>query len=114
MTQPIKSQTVEGTFESRRIVRMIDIILPEFDHNKKIDGQKALVFSGSTNYDIIFGRDFLSMIELKIDFQNNNMEWMEQIIQMKDIKYWDNHKKYINLKYNYRELSPQTLSMFHS
>ena len=62
MTQPIKSKTVEGTFESKRMVQMNDIILPEFDHNKNIDGQKALVFSGSTNYDIIFGRDFLSMI----------------------------------------------------
>ena len=63
---------------------MKEIVLPEFDRNKKIDGQGAFVFDEDCRYDVIFGRDFLSKTGMDIRFADNKMKWMNVTVDMKD------------------------------
>jgi hypothetical protein len=68
---------------------MNKLILPEFDCNKRIDSHSALVFSGPSQYDVILGRDFLRKIRMELDFENNSMNWMDNMVLMKDITFWN-------------------------
>ena len=85
LTNTVTSNTIAGNFTSNTCVYMREIILPEFDRNKKIDGQGAFVFQEDCRYDVIFGRDFLSKTGLDIRFANNTMQWMNVTVEMKDI-----------------------------
>ena len=62
-----------------------EITLPEFNRNKKIDGQGAFVFDGDCNYDIILGRDFLMNAGIDIRFADSKIRWMNLTIDMKNI-----------------------------
>jgi hypothetical protein len=69
LNQPILSKLIMGSFESKRVVRMNNLILPKFDRNKRIDSHSALVFSGPSRYDVILVRDFLQKDWNGIGFQ---------------------------------------------
>ena len=51
-------QTIAGSFVSNRKVYIKELVLPEFDKTKRIDGIEAFVFDSPCNYDVILGRDF--------------------------------------------------------
>ena len=72
-----------GNFRSKKWVRLENLILPEFDCNKHIDFQQALMFDGKIRYDIFFGWDFLQKIGLKMDFATDKMVWMQKTVAMK-------------------------------
>jgi hypothetical protein len=56
-----KVNTLAGTYTSAEIVIMRNLRLPEFDKNRNVDQQKALVFQSETcTYDVILGADFLT------------------------------------------------------
>ena len=80
---PIVSQTIQGIYTTKRKVELDSLILPEFEKNLQIDSQSALVFSGESRYDIIFGQDFLSKIGMIIDFDRNIILWMGKKVLMK-------------------------------
>jgi hypothetical protein len=82
LDQPKSSLTLAGTLSSHRVVCLHKIILPEFDRNKIIEQQGAYVFSGPCNYDLIFGRDFLSTTGIILDFDKGLMQWMDKTIPM--------------------------------
>ena len=46
------------------MVHLRDLRLPEFDKNRRIDEQKALIFDGKCRYDVILGADFQPNQEL--------------------------------------------------
>ena len=83
-----KMQTVAGLFETNREVQLQEIILPEFDKTKQIDGQTAHVFNSPCNYDIILGRDFLSKAGITLNFKQGYIEWLEQRIPIKPKVAW--------------------------
>jgi hypothetical protein len=56
---------------------------------KRIYGCKAFVFEQECNYDVILGRDFLRDIGLKMDFEKNVVEWMDDQIGMKQRGHWN-------------------------
>ena len=85
LTERQSLQTIAGTFLSKRQVGLQELSLPEFDSKKRISGVNAFVFDSPCNYDIILGRDFLSMIGLTLDFKNHTMKWMDSTIQMKNL-----------------------------
>jgi len=70
---PTEAITLAGPVETNKFVMLNDIVLPEFDRNKKIKKQGAFIFDGDTNYDIILGRDFLERIGFKLDFKRGFM-----------------------------------------
>lgn len=75
--------TVAGSFQSKRQVYLNQIILPEFDKTRKIDGISAYVFDEPCAYDVIIGRDFLNKIPMIFDFSTGLMKWIDRSIPMK-------------------------------
>lgn len=67
-----------------------DITLPEFANGQHIQGVAARLFDSLTcPHDIIFERKFINAIGLKIDFENNCIQWMDTIIDMKNIQMYN-------------------------
>jgi hypothetical protein len=59
----------------QEVVTMQDIILPEFDKNRRINQQKVLVFdNNNVKYNIILGTNFLSKTGMKLIYSEGNME----------------------------------------
>ena len=54
--------TLAGNVAAAEVITLRDIRLPEFDKNRRIEEQKALVFDAPCRYDIIFGTDFLTKV----------------------------------------------------
>ena len=46
-------KTLAGTLNTKQMVVLRDLRLPEFDKNRRIDEQKALIFDKKCRYDII-------------------------------------------------------------
>ena len=77
-------KTLAGKLSSTQAVTLRDLRLPEFDKNRRITEQRALVFDNpSITYDIILGTDFLSKVGMKLDYQQNRMEWLDCILPMR-------------------------------
>ena len=54
---------------AQQVVTLRDIGLPEFDKNRRIAQQKALVFDNDNcHYDMILGTNFLSKTGIKLDY----------------------------------------------
>ena len=66
------------------MIHLRDVRLPEFDKNRKISTQKALIFDGPCKYDIIFGADFLTKIGMVIDYRRGEVEWYGNNIKMRE------------------------------
>jgi hypothetical protein len=48
---------------------------PEFDKNRNVDQQKALVFQSETcKYDVILGADFLTKTGIDVKYSTGTME----------------------------------------
>jgi len=86
LDEPIMAKTIEGTFTSKLAVSLGNLVLPEFDRNKTIDSQMALVFDGDSRYDVILGRNFLHKMGMRIDFEHKRMEWMDHLVPMRDVQ----------------------------
>ena len=61
-----------------------ELRLPEFDKNRRIESQRALIFdSKKCKYDMILGTNFLSKTGIKLDYESGNMEWYDNILTMR-------------------------------
>jgi hypothetical protein len=62
-------KTLLGHIMAQQVVTLRDIRLPEFDKNRRILQQKALVFNNDTcQYDVILGTNFLSKTGIKLNY----------------------------------------------
>ena len=77
-------KTLAGKVAACEMVTLRDLRLPEFDKNRRIEEQKALVFDTECHYDIILGTDFLSKAGISINYDTGFMEWYENIIPLRD------------------------------
>ena len=66
------------------MVTMRDFRLPEFDKNRRIEEQKALVFDNTCRYGIILGTDLLSKSGIKINYETGFMGWFESLLPLRD------------------------------
>ena len=66
------------------MVTMRDFRLPEYDKNRRIEENKALVFDTPCRYDIIFGTDFLSKAGIKINYETGFMGWFGSLLPLRD------------------------------
>ncbi len=58
------------------MVVMHNLRLPEFDQNRNVDKQNALVFQSETcKYDVILGADFLTKTGIDVRYSTGTMEW---------------------------------------
>ena len=76
MNKPITSGTVQGSFKSKRWVRLKGVLLPEFDRSLRIEKQDALVFDKPCKYDVIVGRDFLISAGIDLKFGEGVVKWL--------------------------------------
>jgi hypothetical protein len=55
---------------------MCNLRLPEFDKNRNVDQQKALIFQSETcKYDVILGAGFLGKISTDAKYSTGTMKW---------------------------------------
>jgi hypothetical protein len=76
---------------------MRNLRLPEFDKNRNVDQQKALVFQSETcKYNVILGADLLTKIGTDAKYSTRTMEWFNNelplcnphILQIRSLKQW--------------------------
>ena len=87
VTVPINGATLTtltGKISATEMVTMRDFRLPEFDKNRRIEEQKALVFDTPFRSNIILGTDFLSKAGIKINYETGFMEWFESLLPLRD------------------------------
>ena len=77
-----KINTIAGNLHSNRTVYTENIVLPEFDRSRKIDGLTVHLFDSPYNYDIILGRDLLEKIGLIINFADRKMSWLDREVMI--------------------------------
>ncbi len=76
--------TLVGSLTTNQMVNLRDIRLPEFDKNRSIESQRALIFDNDNcKYDIILGTNFLSKAGIKLDYEQGEMSWYDNIIKMR-------------------------------
>ena len=89
-------KTISGTMNASSMVHLRNIKLPEFDKNRTITDQKALVFTNSCKYDVILGADFLTKIGMDIKYSTGEMEWYGNTLPMREPWKLDS-KEYLNM-----------------
>jgi hypothetical protein len=58
---------------------MRNLILPEFNKNRNVDQQKALVFQSETcKYDVILGANLLKKTGIDVKYSTGTMEWFDK------------------------------------
>jgi hypothetical protein len=83
-------QTLAGKLTTNRQVHLQEIILPEFSQSSRVDGIKAYVFNSTCNYDIIFKRNFLRLIDMTQDFSHSTMTAFGIFFKMKPKSFYHN------------------------
>ena len=80
-------KTLSGQVMAQQVVTLRDIRLPEFDKNRRIEQQKALVFDNDNcRYDMILGTNFLSKTGIKLDYDRGEMVWYDCTLPMRPRK----------------------------
>ena len=80
------STTTQGKHECNETTFMEHIQLPEFVNGWSIKGLQANVFhSPSCPYNVILGTDFLQAIGMKFDYQHDVIQWLNGIVDMKNV-----------------------------
>jgi hypothetical protein len=89
--QKRSGQMLGGLLKTSREVALQELaIIPEFSHSCCIDEQHAFVFAGPCDYDIIFGRNFLRKIGMKVDFDLGTTAAFDITIKMKHKSFYTN------------------------
>ena len=84
LTSPQPIRTLAGKLQTRSIVLLEGLRLPEFDKNRSVSRQRALIFDNrDCKYDIILGTDFLSKTGIKIDYDEGTMSWYDNVLPMR-------------------------------
>ena len=94
----LTTQTTSGIVNLNQYVTLRKITLPEFDRSTSIDHIKAFIINQPhCPHDIIAGRDFLSLAQVSINFNNYTTTAFDTTINMKPPKYWTIMNTYLTL-----------------
>ena len=81
--------TANGSFDTSRSVAVEHIQLPEFVNGRVVGGVEARLFDApSCRYDIIFGRDFLRLAKMQLNFHTNTVNWLGVELEMKPVDHY--------------------------
>jgi hypothetical protein len=74
------------TYQSSAMVVMRNLRLPEFDKNRNVEQQKALIFESETckKYDVILGADFLTKTGIDVRYSTGTKQWFENELPLRD------------------------------
>ncbi len=84
LEQAKEVKTLAGSMKTASMVHLRDLRLPEFDKNRRIDEQKALIFDSKCRYDVILGADFLTKTGIDIQYSTGTMHWFENVRPMRE------------------------------
>jgi hypothetical protein len=85
ITNSRQINTLAGTYTSTEVVIMRNLRLPEFDKNRNVDQQKALVYQSETcKYDVILGADFLTKTGIDVKYSTGTMEWFDSELPLRN------------------------------
>ena len=76
--------TLAGEMNVHQMIKLRDVRLPEFDKNRRIECQKALIFDNPCRYDMIIGRDFINKYKFDMIFSKKQVEWFGNTIPMRN------------------------------
>jgi hypothetical protein len=77
--------TLAGSYQLSAMVVMCNLRLPEFDKNRNIEQQKALIFESDTcRYDVILGADFLTKTGIDVKYSTGAIEWFKNELPIRD------------------------------
>jgi hypothetical protein len=77
--------TLAGTYTSTEVVIMRNLRLPEFDINRNVNQQKALVFQSETcKYDVILGANFLTKTGINVKYSTGTIEWFDNELPLRN------------------------------
>ncbi len=77
--------TLAETYTSAEIVIMHNLRLPEFNKNRNVDQQKALVFQSETcKYNVILGADFFTKTGIDVKYSTGTMEWFNNELPLRN------------------------------
>jgi hypothetical protein len=80
-----KVNTLAGTYTSMEIVIMHNLRLLEFDKNRNVNQQKALLFQSETcKYDVILGPDFLTITGIDAKYGTGTIEWFNNELPLRN------------------------------
>ena len=80
-------KTLSGQVMAQQVVTLRNLRLPEFDKNRRIAQQKALVFDNDNcQYDMILGTNFLSKTGIKLNYDWGKMLWYNCMLPMHPCK----------------------------
>ena len=88
--KPVKTQTKQtfrtlaGKLTTTEMVVLRNIRLLEFNKNRKINEQKALVFDHPCRYDVIAGADFLDKIGIDFLYSTKEVKWFDDTIPFRN------------------------------
>ena len=101
------STTTQGTYECDEVAYMEHIQLPEFVNGRSVQGVTANVFHSPTcSYNVILGMDFLRAIGIKFNFDRDVIQWLDIIVDMKNVQEFKNF-------FNMEDIGPQPRDMEH-
>ena len=90
------------------LVALEKIRFPEFNRNIVIDKHPALIVdSMNLRYDIILGADFLDKCGITLDYENNQVQWLEYTIPLRNALDFFSYTYYTSI------MSPIELEMEH-
>ena len=84
LTSAKKVITLADSMQTKDMVHLRDLKLPEVDKNRRIDEQKALIFDGKYRYDVILGADFLTKSGIDINYSTGTMHWFENVCPIRE------------------------------
>jgi hypothetical protein len=75
-----KVNTLAGSYTSTELVIMCNLRLPEYNKNRNVNQQKALVFQSETcKCNVIPGADLLTKTGIDVKYSTGTMEWFDNI-----------------------------------
>jgi hypothetical protein len=77
--------TLADSYQSSAMVVMRNLRLPEFDNNRNVEQQKALIFESDTcRYDVILGADLSTKTEIDVRCSTGTTEWFKNELPLHD------------------------------
>jgi len=84
MSETDNISMLAGKIQAQEVVTLRDLRLLEFDKNRHISHQKALVFDNDkVKNDVILGTNFLLKTGIKLNYSEGRMEWFDCFIPLR-------------------------------
>ena len=88
-------QTTNGRMKPREYVVLDTVVFPEFSPNRHVKSITCFVFEEpNLRYDLILGRDTLSMMGIQFDFKNKETTWFDKRVPFHPVN-WHTDKEAI-------------------